>query len=250
MNKQYFFLCGLPRSGSALLGTILNQNPDIGVYPNSILPDILYELNNLKNHDIVQNFPNLNAIQNIINNIFNNYFEDSNKKFIIDRGPWGTPDNLNNLKQVIRKPKFVILTKPTIDSLASFVHVEKTKDIEKRCDELVHRTGMVGKNLWGINYLIQEKEDYLFIWYKDFVADPKRYIKEIYKFLNIPVFNHQYENFDDYSIDGLKYDDSVLTKNWHKLNTKKIELPKWETTDIIPASLIEKYKDLKVNEIN
>ena len=110
MNKQYFFLCGLPRSGSALLGTILNQNPDIGVYPNSILPDILYELNNLKNHDIVQNFPNLNAIQNIINNVFNNYFEDSNKKFIIDRGPWGTPDNLNNLKQIIRKPKFVILT--------------------------------------------------------------------------------------------------------------------------------------------
>ena len=69
MKKDYFFLCGLPRSGSALLASILNQNPNIGVYPNSILPDILYQLNNIKNHDIVQTFPNIKAIQNVINNV-------------------------------------------------------------------------------------------------------------------------------------------------------------------------------------
>jgi LPS sulfotransferase NodH len=58
MKKDYFFLCGLPRSGSTLLGSLLNQNKDIGVYPNSILPDIINELNKLKFHPIVQNFPN------------------------------------------------------------------------------------------------------------------------------------------------------------------------------------------------
>ena len=42
--KEIFFLEGLPRAGNTLLGSILNQNPDIAVTANSITPDILYNI--------------------------------------------------------------------------------------------------------------------------------------------------------------------------------------------------------------
>lgn len=248
MKKNYFFLCGLPRSGSTLLGSLLNQNKDIGVYPNSILPDIINELNKLKSHPIVQNFPNIKPIQNILNNIFDNYFMDSEKKYIIDRGPWGTPDNLKYLKQIIKNPKFIILTKPVLDSLADFINVEKSLNVEKRCEELINPNGMLGINLWSINNLIKEKENYLFIWYKDFVKNPKQTIKKICKFLNIPFFNIKTENFEQYSIDGNKYDDSVLNSNWHKINTKKITLDNLEIEKVLPLSIINKYKHIIIKE--
>ena len=47
--KKIFFLVGLPRAGNTLLGSILNQNPDIAVTANSITPDILYVLYRVKN---------------------------------------------------------------------------------------------------------------------------------------------------------------------------------------------------------
>ena len=42
--KKIYFLCGLPRAGNTLLGSIVNQNKNIKITANSIVPDILYYL--------------------------------------------------------------------------------------------------------------------------------------------------------------------------------------------------------------
>ena len=39
--KKIFFLVGMPRAGNTLLSSILNQNPDIAVTPNTS-PSIFY----------------------------------------------------------------------------------------------------------------------------------------------------------------------------------------------------------------
>ena len=135
-----------------------------------------------------------------------------------------------------------------LDSLADFINVEKSLNVEKRCEELINPNGMLGINLWSINNLIKEKENYLFIWYKDFVKNPKQTIKKICKFLNIPFFNIKTENFEQYSIDGNKYDDSVLNSNWHKINTKKITLDNLEIEKVLPLSIINKYKHIIIKE--
>ena len=41
MTKKIFFLAGLPRSGSTVLGSILSQHPEIAVTPTSPLLDLL-----------------------------------------------------------------------------------------------------------------------------------------------------------------------------------------------------------------
>ena len=37
-DKQIYFLCAMPRSGNTLFSSIMNQNPDVVVTPNSITP--------------------------------------------------------------------------------------------------------------------------------------------------------------------------------------------------------------------
>ncbi len=37
MNKKYFFITGLPRTGNTLLSSLLNQNPDITKQQGTVL---------------------------------------------------------------------------------------------------------------------------------------------------------------------------------------------------------------------
>ena len=112
---NFNFLCSLPRSGNTLLGSIINQNKNLNVTANTILTDVIYQLNLLKNNEIFLNFPDEKSLDNVIKNLFNNYYKDWKAKFIIDRGPWGTPDNLKLLKTIIKKPNnmlFPVLENP------------------------------------------------------------------------------------------------------------------------------------------
>jgi hypothetical protein len=131
MNKIYF-LCGLPRAGNTLFGSIINQSKNVKVTANTILTDVIYQLHLLKDYQIYKNFPDEKSLNNVIKNIFNNYYKDWKAKYIIDRGSWGTPANLYLLKSIIKKPKFIILYRPVLDCLASFIKIEKPINVELR----------------------------------------------------------------------------------------------------------------------
>ena len=167
--KHIYFLTSMPRAGNTLLGSILNQNKNISVTSNSILPEIIFRLHELKYFEIFRNFPDDKSLNNVIKNVFNNYYKDWKHDYIIDRGTWGTPFNLLCLKSIIKKPKFIILYRPVLECLASFIKIEKPINVEIRCEELMSNNGVIGKNLWGINNLIKEKEDYIIIHYKNFI---------------------------------------------------------------------------------
>ena len=56
--KRFYYLCGLPRSGNTLLATILNQNKNIAVTPNSVLTEIYKYLYFIKTNNMsFLNFP-------------------------------------------------------------------------------------------------------------------------------------------------------------------------------------------------
>jgi hypothetical protein len=244
--KAYSFLSSLPRSGNTLLGAILNQNAKLNLTSNTILTDVLYQLHLIKDYQIYKNFPDEKSLDNIIKNIFNNYYKDWKANFIIDRGVWGTPVNLQLLKSIITKPKFIILYRPVLECLASFIKIEKPIDIESRCHELMNNNGMIGKALWSIKNIIKEKEDYIIINYFELVNKPLNQINKIYLFLNLDKFNHRFNNIDDFSINNIKYDDSVLNAPLHKIRTDKIKLNKYKVEDYLPANIIKQYSNLDI----
>lgn len=244
--KAYYFLSGLPRSGNTLLGAIINQNTKINLTSNTILTDVIYQLLLIKDYEIYKNFPDEKSLDNIIKNTFNNYYKDWKANSIIDRGVWGTPANLKLLKLIIKKPKFIILYRPVLECLASFVKIEKPINVETRCNELMNNDGMIGKSLWSIKNLIKEKEDHIIINYSDLVSNPLKEINKIYSYLNIDSFKHKLKNFNDFSANDIKYDDNVLPFDLHTIRTSKIELNKYKIEDYLPKNIIKQYSNLDI----
>jgi hypothetical protein len=244
--KEYYFLTSLPRSGNTLLGSIINQNSKLNITANSILTDVIYQLDLIKNYSIYKNFPDKNSFNNIIKNVFNNYYKDWKAKYIIDRAPWGTPGNLILLKSIIKKPKFIILYRPVLECLASYIKIQKPNNVEESCHQLMSDNGIIEKNLFSIKNIIKEKEDYIIINYLDLINKPLEQINKIYKFLNIKNFNHAFENFNDFSANNIKYDDTILNIPLHKIRTNKIELNKYKIENYLPPNIIKQYSNLDI----
>ena len=155
MNKNFYFVCGLPRAGNTLLGTLINQNSNISFGPNSVLAEILYQISLVRTTEAFKIFPDEKSFDNLLNGVLNSYYKDFTAKNILMRAPWGTPANLFILKSMIEEPKFIILYRPVLECLASFIKVENPINIESRCDQLISKEGIIGKNLWSIENIIK-----------------------------------------------------------------------------------------------
>lgn len=244
--KKIYFLTSLPRSGNTLLGAIINQNPNLNLTANSILPSLIGKMHLLKSTTIFNNFPDHDSLNNVTKNIFNNYYTNWKADFIIDRGLWGTPFNLQHLKYIIKKPKFIIMYRPVLECLASFIKIEKPIDVEKRCYQLMKNEEMIVKSLNSIKNLIKEKENYLKIYYSDFMNNPRGEIDKIYKFLNLDSFNHIFKNLNDFEINNIKYNDNIFDAPYHKIRTDRVEQIKFDVEEILPTNVIKKYSNLDI----
>ena len=74
--KDFIFLNSLPRAGNTLLGSIINSNKNVRMTANSVLPEILFTLENIKKSSIYLNFPDQKSFDNVQNSIFINYYKD------------------------------------------------------------------------------------------------------------------------------------------------------------------------------
>jgi hypothetical protein len=235
----------MPRSGNTLLGSLINQNTNIKVTANSILCDVLYELNKIKNFHIFKNFPDHKSFDNITKNVFKNYYKDWKTKYIIDRGPWGINDNLFILKNIIKKPKFIILYRPVLECLASFIKIEKPNNIEERCDWFMSNKGIIGRNLNSIENIIKN-EKHIVINYKDLIKNPIKQIKKIFVFLKIPFKKIKINNFNQFSINNIFYDDSVCKGPLHTIRTDTIKYLNYPVKEILSNNIINKYSNLDI----
>ena len=94
-NKKLFFLVAMPRSGNTLFASIMNQNPNVAVTANSVTNEICKEIEPIIRSETFKNFPYKKPYDNVCRNILPNYYQDWKQQFILDRGPWAFPNNLN-----------------------------------------------------------------------------------------------------------------------------------------------------------
>ena len=245
MNKNFHFFCAIPRSGSTLLSSLINQSNQIKVSPNSILPDTLHKLTLLKTNSIFLNFPYHTGIDNMISNSFNNYYSNVNVKNILDKAPWGTPFNLEMLKSIFKDRKFLVLVRPVLECLASFVKIEQPQNIEERCNQLMSKEGIIGKNIWSINNLVNQNENYIKITYDDLIADTKNQINKICDFLNINRFDLNIDQISEYNFDNVNYEDNVV-KNLHKIRLNEIKKNDYKIEKYLSNKIISKYKYINI----
>ena len=246
--KHFYFLCALPRTGATFLSSIINQSKQIQVTANSVVPDILLQVFNIKKSNEFLNFPYHLGIDNVLINVFNNYFQNINCKSILDKGPWGTPFNLEMLKFIFEERKFVILVRPVLECLASLVKAKNNnQSLEDYCNSIMDKNrGILGKNIWSIQNILDKGEKHLIISYDDILKDTQKQIDNIFDFLNIEKETFKLNNFDQFSFDNLRYDDEKTSGDYHTIRTDKIIKRNYNIEDYLPKEIIKKYEHIDI----
>tara|TARA_R110000737_G_scaffold222022_1_gene237346 strand:+ start:780 stop:1553 length:774 start_codon:yes stop_codon:yes gene_type:complete len=240
------FLCSLPRAGNTVLGSIINQTKKVKLSPNSISLDILHQLYSLKEEQIFKNFPKHSSLDNVIKSCLTTYYKDWKAELIIDRGPWGTPCNLNLIKNIIEKPKFIILLRPLEECLASFAKLQidnksyTKNNINKYLFQIMHpETGVIGKNLWSIHNLIKNKENYKIFYYEDLVNNTDVFLKDLSKYVNYDI--KKPEKLKQFNINNTYYED-IEIKDLHRINTDSIKKSNYVIEDYLNDDMIQYIK--------
>ena len=256
-NKKIFFLAGFPRAGNTLLTSILNQNPDIGCTPNSIVLEIYKEVWLLKQIDVFKNYPDHKSLDNVLDMIYPTYYKDWNYKYIIDRGPAGTKSNLYLLKKHFKQEiKIIFLVRPLLEVLASWITWANktpnnfirnaTKNPTEACHYLMKEGNQIMREMNCMQNLLkpENKHHVHFVDYKEIVEKPVATLKGIYQFLDIPPFKHCFINLDQVMVNGIGYDDTILGKGVHTIKTKKLIKSKTDV-NILPPEIIKQYGKIK-----
>jgi len=257
--KDIFFLHGLPRAGNTVFGSIMNQNKNVAVTANSICSEIISEIYSLQKTDIFKNFPDYNSLQNVTKNVFNNYYKDWKQDYIIDRAPWGYPKDLKFLKLIKQDIKIIVLVRDVIEVLrsflawsekepSSFVNQYAAKTKEEKCHMLMNKEGQLIKELIGIKHLLdyQPKEMYHIVDFNDLVKNTENTINDIYDFLGIPKYKHDFNNIGQFKVNNMNYDDTVVGTGLHTIKTDVISKTEYDAYKMLPESIVNKYKQCNV----
>ena len=254
-DKQIYFLCAMPRSGNTLFTSIMNQNPNLVVTPNSITLEIMKELFLLKNTDVFQNFPDEQSLDNVMDEVYNLYYKYWSYKTIIDRGPVCTPGNLKVMQKHFKQPiRCVVILRDVLNVLASYIKwfeteptsfLNKYKTIEDKLSQVMRKEGAVAKELMSIQYLLHHPEMAVFIKYDDLVQNPEQEIKKVYTFLNLPYYPHYFTNLEQVTVNGISYNDGIVGKNMHTIRTEKIMKVENHYRNMIPERFIKEYGHIR-----
>jgi hypothetical protein len=255
-NKQLFFLVALPRSGNTLFTSIINQNPDIVCTPNSITLEIIKDLFLLKNTDVFLNYPDHKSLNNVLDVVYDTYYKDWTQQYIIDRGPVMTPGNLQLMQKHYKRPfKCIVILRDLMDVLASYMkwytknpdafpNRYNLKNDEEKLSMLMNKEGAIAKDLEAIKNAFNYPDICCFVKYDDMVTNPEQEFKKIYRFINLPYYNHKFEDLKQVEVNGMSYNDKIVGKNMHKIKTvvRKEYNPYIEK---IPERIRQKYGHIR-----
>ena len=95
---NFYFDCGLPRSGSTLLTALLNQNPYIHAGTLSPVFELMYYNDEILHKEQAQAFPKPDAFRHIVRSQIINYYSDRDEPILIDKcRAWPAPVSYTHL---------------------------------------------------------------------------------------------------------------------------------------------------------
>jgi sulfotransferase len=201
--KKFIGLSGLPRSGSTLLSSILSQNPEIHAEGNSAVCQIMWDLEQSFNINCKEQLEATNRQQtqlDIISAIPHLYYKNIIKSIVIDKcRSWTLPANLFLMQKYINKNiKIIVLERPIIEIVKSFVSLRKENNWEGDLEEGLLDEGSepIVRSLYGVKWAKENNANntFLFIQYNHLINNTKETVNKIYKFIDEPIFEHDLNN--------------------------------------------------------
>jgi len=267
-KKQYAFLSGLPRSGSTLLASILNQNHNIHSGANSPMCGMMWHLEqSIVATEQFNAYPKMHVVHPMVYGILESFYADRDESFIIDKSrEWSMPQHVELLKRVLPyEPKIILCVRSIIEILASFINlihinsnnvsfidkeIEARQDFhfyrhpdEIRCDSLMRPKGPIDNALYGLAFACQpENKNYFhFVEYNDLVSDTKNTVNKIYDFLGVEPFEHNYENIEN------KFHERDETYGLYGMHDvrRRVSRSTVNIAEVLTSYILQKYSNME-----
>ena len=119
------------------------------------------------------------------------------------------------------------------------------KNDEEKLSVLMRDDGAIAKELKAIQNSFNYKGLCCYVKYDDLVSNTEQCINTIYKFLNIPSFQHKFFDLDQININGIGYNDSIVGKNMHTIKIGEIMKEYNPYIEKIPQRIRDKYEHIR-----
>ena len=262
-------MAGLPRAGSTLLSTLLNQNPRFHSGPSSPVLGAMYATHdNFIGNELYTGYPKPDSVNKIIGSIIENWYSDIDQPVVIDKNrAWcaRVPFIEGYIQQEV---KIIVPVRRVDEILASILTMIKRNPFqegqprinfvdeqlvkfnipindENRCQYLLTgQGGIVYEALNATKMGVDEghSDKFHYVDYNDLITDPQGQLNEIYEFLGEESFEHTFDNLsnehreDDLTTYGLG--------DMHEVHSK-LEKTSSDPDKVLPASIIELYNNNK-----
>lgn len=251
--KQYHFITGLPRSGSTLLSAILNQNPDFHSSISDPLAAILRAtVNEATGNPGFKSECPPERVKDMCVGVTDGYYKSVNKPVIFNTNrAWGNLLPISS--SVFPNSKYIACVRDlgwVIDSFETLVRKnsftlnslftrEEMGSVYSRAKGLLAENRVVGQAYNSLKQALSSeyRNLYMIVEYEDLCADPEKTMDRVYTFLNLPKFNHDFNNVES-SFD--EYDSEIGIKGLHNTR-KKVQLIKRET--VLPPDIWQSVKN-------
>jgi sulfotransferase len=249
--KEFFFISGLPRSGSTLLSAILRQNPEFYADISSPVQGLVGATINVITASESNHLIDEDRRKSLLRALFNVYYDAVEPPTVFDtsRG-WTSKTSL--LKSLFPQTKIICCVRDLFWILDSFERIaakntlwnasltddEARQTVTTRCDALmdVKKEGQVVKPYYFLEEgMLLNPDMILLVEYESLCKKPESVMRELYGFIGKPYFDHDFKN--------VEYDNEVYDKalNMKSLHTVRREVSWIERPSILPKSVWEKY---------
>jgi sulfotransferase len=246
MKQKIHFMSGLPRSGSTVLASILNQNPSVYVTPTSPMLNVTVKMQESWREDqsVKANYFEDQA-RNLTKAILPAFWQHRSEPIIIDKGR-GWAKNMPTVNHLFgEKIKVIVVERDLPSIMASWLTVIKNQKYnivdksivskgysptdENRMAEMWF--DMVKDCMEGTHQIKKDVPDQIVIVkYDDIINDPNKEIKRIEQFLELPSHIYQFDN-----IQNDTNDDDLVAWGFEGLHTIR---PKLEKTSKDPLEVL------------
>lgn len=266
MKKTYYFLSGLPRTGSTLLSAILNQNPRFHSEPASPVLELIQGLERtFISSYYYRAFPKENSKNQVLLNCITSYYCEVDKPVIFDKNRSWT-NHIDNIiyNLEIKTPKIICTVRDVKEIVGSFlnlIHKNSSYRVHNFVDQYLmntkqeltdlNRSRFILNNVIMTSYsgLLRSYNSSIFknfihiVEYDDLITNPDATLKELYEFLEEDYFCHNFTNIEqkfvenDERVYGLNNMHSVLPSVNSSLITSKAHL--------VPPEILKTLENIK-----
>ncbi|HEX7027720.1 MAG TPA: sulfotransferase [Gammaproteobacteria bacterium] len=253
--QKFHFISGLPRSGSTLLAGILRQNPRFHAAMSSPVAALMQScLEQTGANSEFYSFFDTERRKAICKALFNAYYHDKNRyEVIFDTNRHWTA-RLHQLVELFDDFKMICCVRNAAWIMDSFERIFRKNPFDysrmftsanrltvyTRCEPMMSAGGTVGSAWTALKeaYYGEFSEKLLLVDYDLLTQYPQRTLQLVYKFLDEPAFEH---DFDNVEYEEGEFDQALGVKDLHTVK-RKVEFKPRRT--LLPPELFQKYSEM------